>query len=68
MRQIRQGFFGEEAQRLIIGRDEVKVWLRYPENNRNSIQDLGKMKIKTNLGETFPLEELVNYEYTKRKS
>ena len=67
MRQIRQGFFGEEAQRLIIGRDEVKVWLRYPENNRNSIQDLGKMKIKTNLGETFPLEELVNYEYKRGK-
>ncbi len=67
MRQIRQGFFGEEAQRLIIGRDEVKVWLRYPENNRNSIQDLGKMKIKTNLGETFPLEELVNYDYKRGK-
>ena len=31
MRQIRQGFFGEEAQRLIVGRDEIKVWLRYPE-------------------------------------
>ena len=28
-KQIRQGFFGEEAQRLIIGRDEVKIWVQY---------------------------------------
>ena len=26
MKQIRQGFFGEEAQRLILGRDEIKIW------------------------------------------
>ena len=45
MRQIRQGFFGEEVQRLIIGRDEVKIWLRYPESNRNSISDLDKVNI-----------------------
>ena len=63
LKQIRQGFFGEEVQRLIIGRDEVKIWLRYPEENRNSINDLEKMKIKTLTGELIPLEELANYEY-----
>ena len=63
--QIRQGFFGEEVQRLIIGRDEVKIWLRYPEENRNSINDLEKMKIKTLTGELIPLEELANYEYKR---
>tara|TARA_B100001758_G_C18416862_1_gene620775 strand:+ start:3275 stop:6469 length:3195 start_codon:yes stop_codon:yes gene_type:complete len=67
MKQIRQGFFGEEAQRLIIGRDEVKIWLRYPEKNRNSIEDLNKVKIKTISGEMFPLEELANYEYKRGK-
>ena len=36
--QIRQGFFGEEAQRLIVGRDEIKVWLRYPETNRKKFK------------------------------
>ncbi|MBE9491943.1 MAG: efflux RND transporter permease subunit, partial [Bacteroidetes bacterium] len=29
-RQVRQGFFGGQAQRLQIGRDEVRVWVRYP--------------------------------------
>ncbi|MBT5859398.1 MAG: efflux RND transporter permease subunit [Flavobacteriales bacterium] len=65
LKQIRQGFFGEEVQRLIIGRDEVKIWLRYPERNRNSIEDLNKVKIKTQNGSLIPLEELANYEYKR---
>ena len=65
MQQIRQGFFGEEVQRLIIGRDEVKIWLRYPEKNRNSIEDLNKMKIKTIRGATYPLAELAKYEFKR---
>ena len=65
LKQIRQGFFGEEVQRLIIGRDEVKIWLRYPERNRNSIEDLNKIKIKIQNGSLIPLEELANYEYKR---
>ena len=65
MQQIRQGFFGEEVQRLIIGRDEVKIWLRYPESNRNSISDLDKVNIKTLTGEAYPLSEIANYEYKR---
>lgn len=65
LKQIRQGFFGEEVQRLIIGRDEVKIWLRYPEANRNSIEDLSKVKIKTATGSLIPLEELVDYEFKR---
>jgi len=67
MKQIRQGFFGEEAQRLIIGRDEVKIWLRYPENDRNSIEDLNKMRIKTLTGDMYALEEIANYEFKRGK-
>ena len=29
-RQVRQAFYGEEAQRIQRGRDEVKVMVRYP--------------------------------------
>ena len=65
LKQIRQGFFGEEVQRLIIGRDEVKIWLRYPEKNRNSIEDLNKVKIKTLSGALIPLEELADYQYKR---
>ena len=65
LRQIRQGFFGEEAQRLIIGRDEVKIWIQYPEKDRNSIRDLEKIKIKTNLGQQIALDEIAKYEYKR---
>ncbi len=59
--QIRQGFFGDEAQRLIVGTDEVKVWVRYPENDRSSLGQLENMKIKTADGKRYPLNSLVDY-------
>tara|TARA_B100001741_G_scaffold310567_1_gene310119 strand:- start:56549 stop:59734 length:3186 start_codon:yes stop_codon:yes gene_type:complete len=64
-KQIRQGFFGEEVQRLIIGRDEVKIWVQYTEKDRNSIQDLENIKIKTKFGQLINLSELVEYEYKR---
>lgn len=59
--QIRQGFFGEEVQRVIIGRDEVKIWARYPLEERNDFGDLDNMKIKTAFGQEFPLYTLADY-------
>lgn len=63
--QIRQGFFGDEVQRLIIGRDEVKVWARYPMDERNDFGDLDNMKIKTAFGQEFPLSTLANYSISR---
>ena len=59
--QIRQGFFGQEAQRVIIGTDEVKIWVRYPLEDRNSIYDLHNMKIKNAQGIQIPLEKLCTF-------
>ena len=64
-RQIRQGFFGEEAQRLQIGQDEVRVWVRYPQSGRRSLGDMDAIKIRTAGGQEYPLTELVDYD-TKR--
>lgn len=60
--QIRQGFFGSEAQRVIIGTDEVKVWVRFPQEDRNSLSDLENMRIRTATGLIIPLKELCNFE------
>ena len=38
--QVRQGFFGSEVQRLQRGIDEVKVWVRYREEDRQRIDQL----------------------------
>lgn len=61
-KQIRQGFFGEEVQRLIIGTEEIKVWVRYPESDRKSIGQLDNVRIKTITGQLIPLKELVKYD------
>ena len=60
-RQIRQGFFGEEVQRLQKGNDEVRVWVRYPGKGRLSVGQLEQMKIKTNDDREIPLKRLTNY-------
>ena len=59
--QIRQGFFGDQAQRLQHGKDELRDWVRYPKTDRMSIGQMENMKIKTPKGE-YPLSELVTYE------
>ncbi|WP_338236411.1 efflux RND transporter permease subunit [Persicobacter diffluens] len=56
--QIRDGFFGREAQRLQRGKDEVKVWVKYPEENRRDLGQLEDMKIRLADGSAYPLSEL----------
>ncbi len=59
--QVRQGFYGDQAQRLQVGRDEVRVWVRYPKGDRLNLAQLENMRIKTPLGE-YPLKELAYYD------
>ena len=60
-RQIRQGFFGEEVQRLQKGKDEVRVWVRYPGTGRLNIGQLEEMKIKSADQKSYPLTALADY-------
>jgi len=62
--QIRYGFYGGQVQRLQEGRDELRVWVRYPKEGRENIGQLEQMKIVTPSGE-YPLIELA--EYTVRR-
>ena len=59
-RQVRQGFYGAQAQRLQVGRDELRVWVRYPKSDRITLGQLENMKIKTPSGD-YPLSELADY-------
>jgi multidrug efflux pump subunit AcrB len=58
--QVRQGFYGAQAQRLQVGRDELRVWVRYPKSDRTTLGQMENMKIKTPQGE-YPLSELADY-------
>lgn len=59
-RQVRQGFYGGQAQRLQEGRDELRIWVRYPSSDRERLGQMERMKIKTPQGE-YPLAELADY-------
>jgi len=59
--QVRQGFFGTQVQDLQKNKDEMKLWIRYNENEKNSFSSLESMKIKTEKG-IFPLNELVHFD------
>jgi multidrug efflux pump subunit AcrB len=60
--QVRQGFFGSEVQRLQRGRDEVRVWVRYAEEDRKSLAQLQDMRIRFADGREFPLSEIAELE------
>ncbi len=53
-RQVRQAFYGEEAQRIQRGKDEVRVMVRYPIEERRSLADLENMRIRTPAGDEVP--------------
>ncbi len=53
-RQVRQAFYGEEAQRIQRGKDEVRVMVRYPLSERSSLANLDEMRIRTQDGGEVP--------------
>ena len=59
--QVRSGFFGKEVQRLQRGRDEVKIWVRYNEYDRSSINNLDNMFITTASKQKVPFSEIASY-------
>lgn len=61
MSQVRNGFFGFQAQRFQRGQDEIKVWVRYDEENRSSINRLDEMKISAPDGSMVPFQEIADY-------
>jgi multidrug efflux pump subunit AcrB len=62
-RQVRQAFYGEEAQRIQRGRDELKVMVRYPKDERRSIADLENMRIRTPSGDEVPFSSVAEISF-----
>ncbi|MEM9558448.1 MAG: efflux RND transporter permease subunit [Acidobacteriota bacterium] len=53
-RQVRQGFYGEEVQRIQRGRDDIRVMVRYPESERRSRGDIEAMRVRLPDGTEVP--------------
>ena len=59
--QLRQGFYGDEVMRLQKGRDEMKVWVRFPKEDRVSIAQIENLKVRTPTGDYVPFKEVATY-------
>lgn len=56
--QVRQAFFGIEAQRIQRGRNDVRVMVRFPISERNSPAYLNNMLISNGEGVQIPLAQI----------
>ncbi|HMB60286.1 MAG TPA: efflux RND transporter permease subunit, partial [Xanthomonadales bacterium] len=61
-RQVRAGFYGEEVQRIQRGQDEVKVMVRYPRDERDSVGYLDNVRIRTPDGGQVPFHAVAEVE------
>ena len=62
-RQVRQAYFGEEAQRLPREGEDVRVMVRYPKETRENLESLQSFRIRTPDGREIPLSAIVDINY-----
>ncbi len=60
--QVRQAFYGEEAQRVQRGEDDIRVMVRYTEQERRSLDSLYDLRIRTPAGDQVPFSTVAEME------
>ena len=60
--QVRYGFYGYEAQRILRNKEEVKVMVRYPLEQRRTVGHLENMMIRTPEGISVPFTTVAEIE------
>ena len=59
--QVRQAFYGAEAQRIQRGTDDIRVMVRYPEAQRKSLANLEELLIRTATGAEVPFSSVADF-------
>jgi len=67
-RQVRQAVHGEEVQRIVRGRDDVKVMVRLPKEERSSFDAVRKMRIRAADGVAVPFATAAEVRYRRAYS
>jgi len=62
-RQARSAFFGEEALRVQRGREDVRVYVRLPESERDAIADVEEFRIRPPQGGEVPLSSVAQVSF-----
>ena len=56
--QVRSAFFGSEALRVQRGREDVRVYVRLPPEERNAIADIERYVVRTPAGAETPVSQV----------
>jgi multidrug efflux pump subunit AcrB len=59
-RQVRHAFYGAEAMRFQRDKNEVKVLVRYPDKERESLENVEEMRIRTPDGSEAPFSAVAD--------
>jgi multidrug efflux pump subunit AcrB len=62
-RQVRQGFYGEEVQRIPRDNEDVRVMVRYPRSERESVDFLTDMRIRAPDGREVPISAVADIRF-----
>ena len=62
-RQVYAGFYGLEADRIQRGRDDIRVKVRYQDEDRSSLARLEQLRVRTAEGAEVPFLSVANVEY-----
>jgi len=61
--QVRQAFYGVEAQRVNRDRGEIRVMVRYPKDERQSVGNLESMWLRSPSGKEVPFDQVATMTY-----
>lgn len=67
-KQVRAAFYGEQAQKVLRGRDEIRVMVRLPRKLRSSLATFDHLTIRTPAGAEVPFHTVASATYSKAKS
>jgi multidrug efflux pump subunit AcrB len=63
--QVRQAFYGDEVQRIQRGRNEVKVMLRMPRDDRKNLATLDTIRVRAKSGLEVPFSRVAEANVAK---
>lgn len=67
-RQVRGAFFGEQAQRVQRDRDDIRVMIRMPREQRESLSTLDDLRIRTPTGGEAPFASVATATFATGRS
>ena len=60
--QVRMGFYGTELMNLQEGRNRIPILIRYPSEERNNLEKVENLLIRTPAGNRVPFREVADFQ------